>query len=96
MTALLRSAWGTPRDEAASAPSSAVAAKLQVQLSQGAAAEMGVVTLWDMLAGRVNSRIPGMSDEAARARAPWTAWDPCSKHRSRCVQARGRLAAGQW
>lgn len=46
---------------------------------------LGSMTMWDMLCGRFLSRVPGMDAFNERARPPrWAAWDPCSKHRSRC------------
>lgn len=47
-------------------------------------AAFGSMTLWDMLCGRFQSRIPGMEAFNERVRPlRWAAWDPCSKNRSR-------------
>lgn len=46
---------------------------------------MAGITLWDMLSGKYQSRVPGMNGLAPDALPPkWAAWDPCSMYRSRC------------
>jgi hypothetical protein len=58
----------------------------RMQLNSDDAAGMAGMTLWDILSGKYQSRVPCMNSLNEQVAAPrWAAWDPCSKHRSRCV-----------
>lgn len=52
----------------------------KIELLAEDALKAGPVTLWDVLSGKVASRIPNLY---LGAHVPWGAWDPCSKYRSR-------------
>ena len=86
MTDLLRSAWAHPdqRTNADDEPANASQA-CTLQLNAADASSMAGMTLWDMLSGKYQSRVPGMNgSHDFSARPTWAAWDPCSKYRSRC------------
>lgn len=57
----------------------------KVEIMAEDALKAGPVTLWDVLSGKVSSRIPNLH---LGAQSPWAAWDPCSKYRSRSALAR--------
>lgn len=84
MTELLRVGW-SPKNNTIPAHSDEVhrrtsAARQKIQLLAEDALKAGPVTLWDVLSGKVASRIPNLN---VGPRAPWSGWDPCSKYRSR-------------
>jgi hypothetical protein len=51
-----------------------------IVLSRSQNANTGPMTLWDVLTGKVTSRIPNMT---SKNRPRWSGWDPCSMYRSR-------------
>ena len=86
MTTLLRSAWADPAQSADADNEHANGAQAcTLQLNAADAASMAGMTLWDMLSGKYQSRVPGMNaaHSLGAARPKWAAWDPCSKYRSR-------------
>ena len=93
LTDLLRTAWrADPQPGHADGP--VRAGPDSIQLHTADAAGMGTMTLWDMLSGKFQSRVPGMDVFNERVRPPrWTAWDPCSKNRSRCAHGRCAVRA---
>lgn len=83
LTDLLRSAW-KPNAQAGDDTDAATVGPDSIQLRMADAAGVGSMTLWDMLCGRFQSRVPGMDAFNERVRPPrWAGWDPCSKNRSR-------------
>ena len=85
MTALLRQAWQAG-DEADTGGARTHPALYRVQLNAKDVANMEGMTLWDMLSGKYQSRVPGMNGLALDVAPPrWAAWDPCSMNRSRCA-----------
>lgn len=90
VTEMLRARWRPPAASGSRHSSMAVADVDQhaVTLRHEDAAAAGAMNLWDILSGKVASRIPNIRHGR---RPPWSAWDPCSKYRSRCALPRALL-----
>jgi hypothetical protein len=89
VTKFLRAAWHpsggkTPVDATTQEAESEFVPYQKIKLMAEDAVNAGPVTLWDVLSGKVSSRIPNLQ---MGAQAPSAAWDPCSKHRSRLAPA---------